>query len=93
MWASRGADPVAIAWIFVFKSLKQIDAAFDGKLYEALTQHFTRERVEEPRANAFANVRISASRLAHIYTSGEHYSENETPPSRPSGPQSRLDPS
>jgi hypothetical protein len=89
----RGAEPIAIAQVFGLKSLEQIEAAFDGKLYEALTQHFTRERIEEPRANAFANARISASRLAHIYTSGEHYSENETPPSRPSGPESRLDPS
>ena len=37
------ADPIAIALIFGLKSLEQIDAAFEGRLYEALTQHFTRE--------------------------------------------------
>jgi hypothetical protein len=36
------ADPIAIAWIFGFKSIQEIEASFDGKLYEALTQHFTR---------------------------------------------------
>jgi hypothetical protein len=36
------ADPIAIAWIFGQKSLEEIEAAFEGKLYEALTQHFTR---------------------------------------------------
>jgi hypothetical protein len=43
VWALRGADAIAIAWIFGLKSLEQIDAAFEGKLYEAPTQHFTRE--------------------------------------------------
>jgi len=37
------ADPIAIAWIFGFKSLEEIDAAFKGKLYDALTQHFVKE--------------------------------------------------
>jgi len=37
------ADPVAIAWIFGLKSLKQIEAAFPGRLEEVLTQHFTRQ--------------------------------------------------
>lgn len=36
------ADPIAIAFIFGMKDLEEIDAAFDGKLYEALTEHFTR---------------------------------------------------
>ena len=36
------ADPIAIAWIFGLRSLEQIEAAFEGTLYEALTQHFTR---------------------------------------------------
>ncbi len=36
------ADPVAIAWIFGLKSLEQIEAAFDGRFDEELTQHFTR---------------------------------------------------
>jgi HEAT repeat protein len=38
------ADPIAIAWIFGFKSLEEIEATFKGKLFEALTQHFTRNR-------------------------------------------------
>jgi HEAT repeat protein len=37
------ADPIAIAFIFGMKDLEQIDAAFNGKLYDALTEHFTRE--------------------------------------------------
>ena len=40
------ADPIAIAWIFGFKSLEQIEAAFEGKMYDTLTQHFTRDAVE-----------------------------------------------
>lgn len=35
-------DPIAIAFIFGMKDLEEIDAAFDGKLYDALTEHFTR---------------------------------------------------
>jgi len=31
------ADPIAIAWIFGLKSLEQIEAAFSGRLAEALT--------------------------------------------------------
>jgi hypothetical protein len=34
------ADPIAIAWIFGLKDLKEIDAALEGRLYEALTRHF-----------------------------------------------------
>jgi hypothetical protein len=37
------ADPIAIAFIFGMKDLEEIDAAFDGKLYDALTEHFTRQ--------------------------------------------------
>ncbi|MHC4752970.1 MAG: hypothetical protein ACYTFW_24275 [Planctomycetota bacterium] len=37
------ADPITIAWLFAQKSLEEIEAAFEGKLYEALTQHFTRQ--------------------------------------------------
>ncbi|MHC4165820.1 MAG: HEAT repeat domain-containing protein [Planctomycetota bacterium] len=37
------ADPIAIAFIFGLKSLEQIEAAFEGRLYEALTQHFIRD--------------------------------------------------
>ena len=36
------ADPIVIAFIFGMKDLEEIDAAFDGKLYDALTKHFTR---------------------------------------------------
>ena len=36
------ADPIAIAFIFGMKDLEEIDAAFDGKLYDALTEHFTK---------------------------------------------------
>ena len=37
------ADPIAMAWIFGLRSIQQIESVFDGKLYEVLTQHFTRE--------------------------------------------------
>ena len=37
------ADPIAIAFIFGIKSLEEIEAAFQGRLYEALTQHFARD--------------------------------------------------
>ena len=37
------ADPIAIAWIFGLKSLEQIEHAFEGKLFEVLTRHFTRD--------------------------------------------------
>ncbi|NOR14555.1 MAG: hypothetical protein GQ544_02505 [Candidatus Aminicenantes bacterium] len=37
------ADPLAIACLFGLKNLKEIEAAFPGKLYEALTSHFTRK--------------------------------------------------
>lgn len=37
------ADPIAIAFIFGMKDLEQIDAAFDGRLYDALTQAFLTE--------------------------------------------------
>jgi hypothetical protein len=43
VWALRGADAIAIAWIFGLKSLEQIEAALEGKQYEALKQHFNRE--------------------------------------------------
>ena len=35
------ADPIAIAFIFGLKTLEEIEAAFPGKIYEALTSHFT----------------------------------------------------
>jgi len=34
-------DPIAIALIFGLKSLEEIDEAFDGKLFEVLTGHFS----------------------------------------------------
>jgi len=37
------ADPIAIAWLFGLKSLEELDETFDGKLYETLTAHFTKE--------------------------------------------------
>jgi hypothetical protein len=40
------ADPIALAWIFGLKSLEQIETAFEGRLYETLTQQFTRETKE-----------------------------------------------
>lgn len=35
------ADPIAIAFIFGLKTLEEIEAAFPGKIYEALTTHST----------------------------------------------------
>jgi len=37
------ADPVAIAWVFGLRNLRQIEAAFPGRLNEVLTEHFTPE--------------------------------------------------
>ena len=39
------ADPIAISLIFGLKSLEEIDKAFEGNLYKALTENFTRENV------------------------------------------------
>ena len=39
------ADPIAIAFIFGIRSLAEIEMAFPGTLREALTMHFSRERV------------------------------------------------
>jgi HEAT repeat protein len=36
------ADPVALAFIFGFRSLEEIEAAFPGRLPEVLNAHFTR---------------------------------------------------
>ena len=35
-------DPVAISFIFGLRSIEEIEAAFKGKLYEVLTEHFTK---------------------------------------------------
>jgi hypothetical protein len=39
------ADPIAISFIFGLKSLEDIEKAFEGNLYRALTEHFTREKI------------------------------------------------
>ena len=36
------ADPIAITFIFGIRNLEQIEASFEGRLYEALTRHFVR---------------------------------------------------
>ena len=36
---------IAVFWIFGLKSLEQIDSAFNGKLYDTLTKHFTRDMI------------------------------------------------
>jgi hypothetical protein len=36
------ADPIAIASVFGLKSIKEIDKAFEGELYRALTEHHVR---------------------------------------------------
>ncbi len=38
-------DPIAIAFIFGLKSMEEIEAAFPGELYDALTTYFTRENL------------------------------------------------
>lgn len=38
------ADPIAIACIFGIKSIEEIDKAFDGQLYEVLTEHHTSKK-------------------------------------------------
>jgi hypothetical protein len=40
---SYRADPIAIAFIFNLRSLEEIDTAFGGDLYRALTETFTRQ--------------------------------------------------
>jgi hypothetical protein len=39
------ADPIAISLIFGLRSLEEIDKAFEGNLYKALTEHFARENI------------------------------------------------
>lgn len=39
------ADPIAISLIFGLRSLEEIEKAFEGNLYKALTEHFTRENI------------------------------------------------
>ncbi len=40
-------DPVAIAFIFGFRTLEEIETAFPGKLYDILTMHFTEQDLSE----------------------------------------------
>ena len=39
------ADPIAISLIFGLRSLEEIEKAFEGNLYKALTEDFTRENI------------------------------------------------
>ncbi len=39
------ADPIAIACIFGLKTVEEIESAFRGDLYRALTRHFTEENI------------------------------------------------
>ena len=39
------ADPIAVSLIFGLRSLEEIEKAFAGNLYKALTEDFTRETV------------------------------------------------
>jgi hypothetical protein len=43
------ADPIAISLIFGLRSLEEIDKAFEGNLYRALTEHFTKENISAGR--------------------------------------------
>jgi hypothetical protein len=40
---SYRADPLAIACIFGLKSVPEIESAFEGRLHEVLTEHFSKE--------------------------------------------------
>ncbi len=39
------ANPIAISLIFGLRSLEEIEKAFEGTLYKALTEHFTKESI------------------------------------------------
>jgi hypothetical protein len=39
------ADPLAVSLIFGLRSLEEIEKVFEGNLYKALTEHFTRENI------------------------------------------------
>jgi len=39
------ADPIVLSLIFGLRSLEEIEKAFEGNLYKALTEHFTRENI------------------------------------------------
>jgi hypothetical protein len=38
------ADPIAIAYIFGIKNIREIESIFPGKLYESLTNHHTEQQ-------------------------------------------------
>ncbi|MBN1998913.1 hypothetical protein JW935_15240 [candidate division KSB1 bacterium] len=40
---SYRTDPIAISFVFGLKSLEEIDKAFQGRLYQTLLKHFTKE--------------------------------------------------
>jgi len=42
------ADPIAIAFIFSLRNIEEIENAFDGGLYDALTCHFTADNKDDP---------------------------------------------
>lgn len=44
---SYRADPIAIAFIFSLQSIQEIERAFEGKLYENLTNHFSEESIRK----------------------------------------------
>jgi hypothetical protein len=39
------ADPIAVSFIFGVRSLEEIEKAFQGNLYGALTEHFTQDNI------------------------------------------------
>ncbi len=47
---SYRADPLAIACIFGLKSIQEIESAFEGRLYQILTDHFYDESNRESRS-------------------------------------------
>jgi len=40
------ADPIALAFIFRLKSIEEIDKALNGRMYKALTEFFTKNKME-----------------------------------------------
>jgi len=64
---SYRADPIAVAFIFGLRSLQEIDDAFEGKLYETLTNHFSEENIGKFKTKTqiykhpFLNIQFMAS--------------------------------
>lgn len=44
---SYRTDPIAISFIFGLKNIEEIESAFNGNLYKALTDHFTEENIRK----------------------------------------------